>query len=71
MLKISCPDGIDLKFMDERDLDVTVEEGELTVKDSRTKEVLIRLDEGKWSNFVSTPNEYYTAPPNYDIRITG
>lgn len=52
MLKITCPDGIDLKFMEES-IEYTVEDGKLEVKNSATKEVLIRLDEGKWSNIVA------------------
>jgi hypothetical protein len=58
MLKISCPDGIDLKFMDENVV-YTVEGGELIVKNTNTKEVLIRLEEGKWSNVIGTPGETF------------
>lgn len=56
MLKITCPDGIDLKFMEES-IEYTVEEGKLEVKNSATKEVLIRLDEGKWSNIITMSGE--------------
>lgn len=56
MLKITCPDGVDLKFMEES-TEYTVEDGKLEVKNSATKEVLIRLDEGKWSNIVAMSGE--------------
>lgn len=52
MLKVTCPDDIDLKFMDENVV-YTVEDGVLTVKDSKTKETLIRLEEGKWSTIIT------------------
>lgn len=56
MLKITCPDGIDLKFMDENAV-FTIEDGELTVKNARTHEILIHLEEGKWTDYVYTPGE--------------
>lgn len=56
MLKITCPDGIDLKFMDENIVYI-VEDGVLTVRNERTKEVLIHLEQGKWSNVVAIPGE--------------
>lgn len=57
MLKITCPDGIDLKFLDDVNIEYTVEDGKLTVKNTQTHETLIRLEEGKWSNIVATPGE--------------
>lgn len=43
MLKVACPDGIDLKFLDESVV-YTVEDGVLTLQNSQTKEVLIQMD---------------------------
>lgn len=54
MLTITCPDGIYLKFMDERNLECTVEYGTLTVKNQETKEILVSLVEGKWTNYLYT-----------------
>jgi len=59
MLKITCPDGIDLKFMDEQHIEYTVEDGQLIVKNTETHEVLLHLKEGKWSNIVSLPGETF------------
>lgn len=57
MLKVTCSDGIDLKFLDEANLELLVEDGALTVKNIRTKEIVIRLEEGKWTNYVHVPTE--------------
>ena len=57
MLKVTCSDGIDLKFLDEANLEISVCAGELTIKDAKTKETVIRLEEGKWTNYVHVPTE--------------
>lgn len=62
MLKITCPDGIDLKFVDEQELLVVVNEGELSVINKFNKEVLIRLAPGKWTQYLHVPREvFYTT----------
>jgi hypothetical protein len=59
VLKIICPDGIDLKFLDESNIEYTVEAGALTVKNKQTKETLIHLEEGRWSNIIAVPGETF------------
>lgn len=57
MLKVTCSDGIDLKFLDDENIVYTIEEGTLTIKNDKTKETLLRMEEGKWSNVVAVPGE--------------
>jgi len=53
MLRIVCPDGVNLNFLDESNIEYTVEDGELTVKNKKTKEIFIQLKEGKWSHVIT------------------
>lgn len=71
MLKITCPDGIDLKFLDERHLDVSFVAGELIIVNNVTKEKVLHLAEGKWSNVITEESFATYVPPNTEIRITG
>ena len=57
MLKVTCSDGIDLKFLDDDNIVYTVEDGTLTIQNAKTKEIVIRLEEGKWTNVVAIPTE--------------
>lgn len=59
MLKVTCSDGIDLKFLDEAELELIVEDGTLTIKRAKTKEIVIRLEEGKWTSYVHVPTETF------------